>query len=147
MISNANIHKAILNKLRSKYPSTKIITADTTEGIIRPSFLMQIYNKKSSNVMRSISDRETSVKIQYFSNDANENYLDNLSTEDELLELLLGSKICIQEGESIKIEEVKFYVVDKVLHCEFEVNFTESYFEEDDSEVNENIEISLQLNN
>jgi hypothetical protein len=128
MVKYTDIHKAIVDKLKSKFAGVEITSNDVSEGFSRPSFFISFDNMKSNDFMGEALDRELTVRIYYFSKDRYKNKIELLNVQDELNELFLKDNIIqVDSDTKIEIEELEFDVVDKVLHCYFDIRLSEDY--------------------
>ena len=128
MVKYKDIHKAIVNKLKSKFNDIEITSTDVSEGFKRPSFFISFDNIKASDFAGETLDRELTVRIYYFSKDRYKNRIELLNVQDDLNELFLKDNIIQLDSDTkIEIEELEFDVVDKVLHCYFDIRLSEDY--------------------
>lgn len=128
MVKYTDIHKAIVDKLKSKFAGVEITSNDVSEGFSRPSFFISFDNMKASDFMGEALDRELTIRIYYFSKDRDKNKIELLNMQDELNELFLQDNIVqVDANTKIEIEELEFDVVDKVLHCYFDIKLSEDY--------------------
>ena len=54
MVKYVDVIRVINTKLKDKFPTVKIASSDTEEGIVRPSFMVSLDNIKESNFMKSL---------------------------------------------------------------------------------------------
>ncbi|WIF95124.1 phage tail terminator family protein [Caminicella sporogenes] len=128
MVKYADINKAIVSKLKNKFKNIEIVSTDMNEGIIRPSFFIDFDDMKSNDFMGEMIDREITVRIYYFSSDRYKNKIELLNMQDELNDLFMQNNIIeIDEFTKVEIEELEFNIVDKVLHCYFNIMLSEDY--------------------
>lgn len=140
LVKYTEIHKAIVEKLNS----TGIDTTgkDVSEGFDRPSFFMSFDNVKASDFMREALDREITVRIYFFSSTIDNNKIELLNMQDKLSELFLEDNlIIVNEYMNLEVDKLEFSIVDKVLHCYFDVRLCENYDRVDDTPTMEELQI------
>lgn len=140
LVKYTEIHKAIVEKLNS----TGIDTTgkDVSEGFDRPSFFMSFDNVKASDFMREALDREITVRIYYFSTTVDNNKIELLNMQDKLNEIFLEDNLVkVNEYMNIEVDELEFNVIDKVLHCYFDIRLCENYNRVDDRPYMEELQI------
>lgn len=137
------LHKSIITRLKTKYPDISYnAKRDIKKGFDRPSFFVDLDSVKDSNFMLESIDRESTVRIYYFSSTIDNNKIELYNVQDELVELFLGDNLInVNEDIKFEIEELDFNVVDKVLHCYFDVKICENYNRIDDTPVMEELEL------
>lgn len=108
--------------------NTNIEVLDVDEGINRPSFFMSFDNIKASDFMREALDREVTVRIYYFSSTIDNNEIELLNIQDKLNEIFLEDNLIkVNEYMNVEVDELEFNVIDKVLHCYFDIRLSENY--------------------
>lgn len=140
MVKYTEIHKAIVNKLNKTGINTT--SKDVSEGFDRPSFFISLDNIKASDFMREALDREITVRIYYFSSTIDNNKIELLNMQDKLIELFLEDNLIrVNEYVNIEVDELEFSIVDKVLHCYFDIRLCENYNRVDDTPTMEELQI------
>lgn len=127
IVKYTDIHKAIVKRIKTKFPST-VFSTDIEKKITRPSFFIDFDNIKASDFMSEALDRDITVRIYYFSTTVDENKIELLNMEDNLIEMFLENNLInVDKYVNIEIQELDLKVVDKVLHCYFDVSMSENY--------------------
>ncbi|WP_077369709.1 phage tail terminator family protein [Anaerosalibacter sp. Marseille-P3206] len=140
MVKYTEIHKAIVNKLNKTGINTT--SKDVSEGFDRPSFFISLDNIKASDFMREALDREITVRIYYFSTTVDNNRIELLNMQDKLNEIFLEDNLIrANEYVNIEIDELEFNIIDKVLHCYFDIRLCENYDRVDDTPTMEELQI------
>lgn len=129
IVKYTEIHKSITNRLQTKYPDISYNSQrDITEGFDRPSFFIDLDNIKSSDFMLEARDHSNTVRIYYFSESKDNNKIELLNMQDDLNELFIENNlITVNKDIKFEVEELEFNVVDKVLHCYFDIRISENY--------------------
>ena len=140
MIKYSEIHRAIVREIKSKNGDVAFST-DIEEGITRPSFFVELDNISTDDFMREAMDSEVTCRIYYFSTTIDNNRVELYGVMDNLNELFQGSLLKVNSELNIEIEELELSVVDKVLHCYFDLSFSTDYEIVDDRELMENLEL------
>ena len=140
MIKYSDIHKAIVRDIKTKYGDITFST-DIEEGITRPSFFIELDNAVTNDFMREAMDSEVTCRIYYFPTTIDNNRIEIYQVMDNLNELFQGTLLEVNEELKIEIETIDFSVVDKVLHCYFDLLFSTDYKIIDDREMMENLEM------
>lgn len=92
--------------------------------------------------MREALDREITVRIYYFSTTVDNNKIELLNMQDKLNEVFLEDNLIkVNEYMNIEVDELEFNVIDKVLHCYFDMRLCENYNRTDDRPYMEELEI------
>lgn len=88
MISEIELKKAILDLLKTKYPSEsyKYYGIEVSEGCKRPSFFVDMRLEKEQDATANLIKKEYAVYITYFAEKVNET--DNLKKVEEIRQLL-----------------------------------------------------------
>lgn len=143
IVKYTEIHKSITDRLKTKYPNVSYNSQrDITEGFDRPSFFIDLDNIKSSDFMRTARDHSNTVRIYYFSSTKDNNKIELLNLQDTLSELFIENNlITVNEDIKFEVEELEFSIVDKVLHCYFDVKISENYNRIDNTPVMEELEL------
>lgn len=140
IVKYTEINKAIVEKLNSTGIDTT--SKDVSEGFERPSFFMSFDNVRASDFMREALDREIIVRIYYFSSTVDNNEIELLDMQDKLNEIFLEDNLIrVNEYMNIEVDELEFNVIDKVLHCYFDIRLCENYNRTDDRPYMEKLEI------
>lgn len=133
MVKYIDIHKAIVNRIQ-KHTNTECFNVD--EGIIRPSFFISLDNVQASDFMNEALDRNITVRIYYFSTTVDNNEVELLNMQDKLIEIFLEDNLIkIDDYINVEVDKLDFSVVDKVLHCYFDIFISENYNRIDDKQV------------
>lgn len=140
MIKYSDIHRAIVREIKSKYGNITFST-DVEEGITRPSFFVELDNITTNDFMREAMDHEVTCRIYYFSKTINDNRIELYNIQDGLNELFQGQVLEVDGGLNIEIDTLEFSIVDKVLHCYFDLLFSTDYEIVDDRPLMENLEL------
>lgn len=137
-----DIKKAIVIKLKTRFPNIESISENITERIIRPSFYVTFDNMSAKDFMASGLDRDMTVRIRYFSTAKNDNEIENLNMQDDLSDLFIqDGTIEVTDDVTIEIDEAEISIVDKVLHFYFDIHISEDYDRPDNTPLMEDIEI------
>lgn len=140
MVKYTDIHRSIVEKLDATGIDTT--SKDVSEGFDRPSFFISLDNVKANDFMREALDREITVRIYYFSSEIDNNRIELLNMQDKLNELFLEDNLIrVNEYMNIEIDELEFNIIDKVLHCYFDIRLCENYNRIDDRPYMEELEI------
>lgn len=142
MVKYSDIHKAIVRELKNKFGNITFST-DIEEGITRPSFFIELDNITTSDFMREAIDHKTTCRIYYFSEAIDNNKVELYRVADDLKEVFQGMLLKVNDELNIEIEEVEFNIIDKVLHCYFDLEFTTDYEIFDDRPVMEDVDIDI----
>lgn len=141
IVAYTDIHRAIVRRIKSKFNDV-VFSTDIEEGISRPSFFIDFDNIKASDFMNEALDRNITVRIYYFSTTVNENKIELLNMEGNLIEMFLEDNlIIVNDNIKFEIDELDLSVVDKVLHCYFDIRISENYNRIDNTPVMEELEI------
>ncbi len=135
MIKNTDILSAINLKIKSKFTDIPILSeSDVKERIVRPSFMTTLDNLKTSDFMSESLDREMTIKLYYFPTDRDKNKIELLNMIDDLYDLFLQDNIInIDTDFAVEVEELEVEIIDKVLHCYFDLMMSEDYNREDNT--------------
>lgn len=140
LVKYTEIHSAIVEKLDSTGIDTT--SKDVSEGFDRPSFFISLDNIKASDFMREALDREITVRIYYFPSTIDNNRIELLNMQDKLSELFLEDNLIkVNEYMNIEVDELEFNVIDKVLHCYFDIRLSQDYNRTDDRPYMEELQI------
>ena len=127
IVRYTDIHKAIVKRLKTKFPNI-VFSTDVEKDAVRPSFFIELNNIKVSDFMRESRDTYLIARIYYFSSTADENGIELLNMYDDLVELFLENNlITVDEYVKFEINELEINVIDRVLHCYFDINISENY--------------------
>lgn len=139
IVKYTEIHKSIVKRIKTKFPSI-IFSTDIEKAITRPSFFIDFDNVKSSDFMREAEDKEITVRIYYFSSTIDGNKMELLKMQDDLVEMFLENNlIVVDENISFEIDELDLNIVDKVLHCYFDIRISENYNKIDNTPIMEEL--------
>lgn len=121
MITLLDIQKSISRKLDSKFSDYYIYTEEVKDGLKRPSFFINIMPISTKNFIAN-KEKLINIDIMYFSeNETNEEKLNMINMLEDLLNITLEIK-----DRVITIESLDFKVVNDILHCIFNLDFTDS---------------------
>lgn len=141
IVKYTDIHKAIVTRLKSKFPDIDIMSRDIEEGITRPSFFVSFDNLNAADFMTETLDRNITVRLYYFSKNRDRNRIELLKMQDDLNDLFLQDNIIeIDANTKVEIEEAGTDIVDKVLHYYFDIRLSEDYDRSDNTPLMENID-------
>ncbi|MBU5427159.1 hypothetical protein KQI41_12105 [Tissierella pigra] len=127
IVKYTDIYKAIVKRIKTKFPNI-VFSTDVEKDVVRPSFFIELNNIKISDFMREARDTYLTARIYYFSSTADENGIELLNMYDDLVELFLENNlITVDEYVKFEINELEINVIDKVLHCYFDIRISESY--------------------
>lgn len=101
MILRKDIYKAIIDLMKSKYPSYKTYGHEVTEGYKKPSFFVDLVPRNISNESVNYKKYEYTIRITYFQKDADE--IDNLTKIDEIQSIF---------GYKLRVEDQLFNITD-----------------------------------
>ena len=139
LVKYTEIHSAIVKKLEE---NTGVEVLSVDEGITRPSFFISLDNIKASDFMREALDREITVRIYYFPSTIDNNKIELLNMQDKLNEIFLEDNLIkVNEDMNIEVDELEFNIIDKVLHCYFDIRLSEDYSRVDDTPAMEELQI------
>lgn len=142
MIKYSDIHKAIVRKIKSKFGYITFST-DIEEGIKRPSFFIELNSITTNDFMREAMDSEITCRIYYFSEKTSDNRIELYNIQNGLNELFQGKVLEVGGGLNIEIDTLEFSIVDKVLHCYFDLIFSIDYEIIDDRPLMENLDLEV----
>ena len=142
MIKYSDIHRAIVREIKSKYGNITFST-DVEEGITRPSFFVELDNITTNDFMREAMDQEVTCRIYYFSEKTSDNRIELYNIQNGLNELFQGKVLEVGGGLNIEIDTLEFSIVDKVLHCYFDLIFSIDYEIIDDRPLMENLDLEV----
>lgn len=149
IVKYIDIHRSIVTRIKTKFPDA-VFSTDVEKAITRPSFFIDFDNIKASDFMNEALDKNITVRIYYFSTIVNENKIELLDMQDDLVEMFLENNlITVNENIKFEIQELDLSVIDKILHCYFDVRISENYSmnkAEQDRENMEILEIDSKLN-
>lgn len=141
IVKYTDIQKSIVKRIKFKFPNI-VFSTDIEKAITRPSFFIDLDNIESRDFMNRAQDRDLTVRIYYFSSTVDGNRIELLNMYDDLEELFLENNlITVDEYIKFEIEELKLSVVDKVLHCYFDIRISENYNRIDNTPVMEELEV------
>jgi len=132
MVRYEDINKAIITKIKT-ITSVAVLSTDETEDIIRPSFQVSLGTIKATDFVSECVDRGFTVRIYYFPTDRDKNKIELLDMQNNLEEMFLqDNMISITPEFEIEVKELDFEIIDKVLHCSFDLFMSEEYVRVDD---------------
>lgn len=144
MVKFTQVIKAVVDKLKTKYPSVGYTSADVDEGIVRPSFMVDLEGITEKNFMKAYRDKEFTVSIKYFSSKAKKNKIENLEVVETLSELFVDDDIIVADGFSIQVyDEIEIDIIDSVVHFNIPIFISDEIDINDDSEDLEELDLSL----
>lgn len=138
MVKYIDIIKAINDKIKTKFPAIQILSeSDVEEKIARPSFMTMLDGIKQKDFQTVSIEKEMTARIYYFASNKDKNKIENLNMIDSLDELFLEDNQITANNFNISIEEADAEVIDKVLHYNFDISFSQDY----DIDKNINVEV------
>lgn len=143
MTTYKEILEAVLRKLKDKFPLIEQESQDIEEGFARPSFFASLDNVSNEDFMNVSSDNGMTVRITYFPKDKKKNQEELLDMMSELSMLFRQERLKINDDLDVEVEEVKLKVVNKVLHCDFDLMIYEDYEYVEDHDAMSELEIEL----
>lgn len=138
MIKYTDILTSINSVLDEHFPSIEIQSNDVSEGFNRPSFFVKFSNITKSSSLEHFN-RSMTVRIYYFPSDINNNSLELLETQ-EILEGAFDLKLTVLD-RFLNIEDMDIDTVDGVLHCYFDINYSDTKDIQVESELMETLEL------
>lgn len=127
-----DIKKAVLAKLKAKFPTHKLYGEEIKQGFTRPCFFIEIVPISTNNLDELYDQKRISVKVHYFSpNETNE---ENYSMSDELNKVF-RLYLPVQD-RNLHILSTDSTIVDSVLIFSFDLNFIDA-IEDDGQDVYE----------
>lgn len=145
MLGISKVIVAIKKKLNKAFPKIEVQMQDIEEGFKRPSFFIELANIKSKDFMKNFKDNSLTVRIIYFPSHPHKNQLELLKMMDELDKIFIEDNILELDVDfRTEIYEADKNVVDKVLHYNFNIYFSEQYIKEMiEVEMMENLEFKM----
>ncbi len=145
MLGISKVIVAIKKKLNKAFPKIEVQMQDIEEGFKRPSFFIELANIKSKDFMKNFKDNSLTVRIIYFPSHPHKNQLELLKMMDELDKIFIEDNILELDVDfRTEIYEADKNVVDKVLHYNFDIYFSEQYIKEMiEVEMMENLEFKM----
>ena len=145
MLGISKVIVAIKKKLNKAFPKIEVQMQDIEEGFKRPSFFIELANIKSKDFMKNFKDNSLTVRIIYFPSHPHKNQLEILKMMDELDKIFIEDNILELDVDfRTEICEADKNVVDKVLHYNFDIYFSEQYIKEMiEIEMMENLEFTM----
>jgi hypothetical protein len=138
MIKYTDILTSVNTVLDNHFPTIEIQSNDVSEGFNRPSFFVKFDNISKSSSLEHFN-RSMTVRIYYFPSDINNNSLELLETQ-EILESAFDLKLEVLD-RFLNIEDVNIDTVDGVLHCYFDIQYSDTKDIQDDSELMNSLEL------
>lgn len=147
MLGISKVIVAIKKKLNKAFPKIEVQMQDIEEGFKRPSFFIELANIKSKDFMKNFKDNSLTVRIIYFPSHPHKNQLELLKMMDELDKIFIEDNILELDVDfRAEIYEVDKNVVDKVLHYNFDIYFSEQYINSMiEVEMMENLEFKMEI--
>ena len=143
IVKYKKIHESIVERIQEKFPKI-VFSTDIEKGITRPSFFIDLDNIKSGDFMNEARDTDITVRLYYFTSQKDNNKIEILEMQDDLTGLFLDNNLIRVDNDMyFEIEELDLSIVDKVLHCYFDIRISENYNRVDDGEVMEELEYKL----
>ncbi len=145
MLEISKVMVATKKKLNKAFPKIEVQMQDIEEGFKRPSFFIELANIKSKDFMKNFKDNSLTVRIIYFPSHPHKNQLELLKMMDELDKIFIEDNILELDVDfRTEIYEADKNVVDKVLHYNFDIYFSEQYIKEMiEIEMMENLEFKM----
>lgn len=147
MLGISKVIVAIKKKLNKAFPKIEVQMQDIEEGFKRPSFFIELANIKSKDFMKNFKDNSLTVRIIYFPSHPHKNQFELLKMMDELDKIFIEDNILELDVDfRTEIYEADKNVVDKVLHYNFDIYFSEQYIKEMiEVEMMENLEFKMEM--
>ena len=147
MLGISKVIVAIKKKLKKAFPKIEVQMQDIEEGFKRPSFFIELANIKSKDFMKNFKDNSLTVRIIYFPSHPHKNQLELLKMMDELDKIFIEDNILELDVDfRTEIYEADKNIVDKVLHYNFDIYFSEQYIKEMiEIEMMENLEFKMEM--
>lgn len=147
MLGISKVIVAIKKKLNKAFPKIEVQMQDIEEGFKRPSFFIELANIKSKDFMKNFKNNSLTVRIIYFPSHPHKNQLELLKMMDELDKIFIEDNILELDVDfRTEIYEADKNVVDKVLHYNFDIYFSEQYIKEMiEVEMMENLEFKMEM--
>lgn len=145
MLGISKVIVVIKKKLNKAFPKIEVQMQDIEEGFKRPSFFIELANIKSKDFMKNFKDNSLTVRIIYFPSHPHKNQLELLKMMDELDKIFIEDNILELDVDfRTEIYEADKNIVDKVLHYNFDIYFSEQYIKEMiEIEMMENLEFKM----
>lgn len=129
-LTRAQLNKAINDKIKAAFPAISIQSRDVEEGFQRPSFFVLLETNRSETNQFTLQ-RDMTARIRFFPTDRYI-YKEEVYGVQDKLEGLFG--LCFNAGDrSITIDGAESYIVDGVLHYDFDFTYFEAVEAEGES--------------
>lgn len=146
MFKYTDIRKAIAERINENIEDATY-SIDIERKIERPSFFIDLDSIKASDFMNEARDTNMTCRIYYFPSTRDANSIEILEMQDKLESMFLDDNLIIVDDEmSFEIEELDFNVVDKVLHCYFNIKICQNYNRVDDRQNIGEVNIDITTN-
>lgn len=151
MITYRDISIAVDSKLKAGFPDVEIQSSDVEEGFKRPSFFVRIDNADTKKFMANGRDRKLTVYINYFPSDPHGSEVELLDARDTLEDVFLIDGV-LEIGDyrvfvdELKISASKSMNQKQTLLCKFDLEFNETYIEEVNPNLMEDLEVKEEVN-
>jgi hypothetical protein len=119
MIGYADIKRAVLLKLKQKFPDINRPSTDIKSGFAKPAFYVQLL-PISENDFNDYSEMLITINIQFFSKEMTE--AANLEMADNLRKTFKTLRV---DDRILEVKEKRFLIQDNVLQYKFDLNFTD----------------------
>lgn len=138
------ILKAVNDKLKTLTPQIPITSSDETDGIERPSFMVDLENINQQAFMNSYKDSEFDVNIKYFASSREKSRIENLKMIEQLSELFIENNLLNCEDYAVEIyDAIEIKTVDSVLHFTIPIFISEFVDKEKEFEEMETLEFEM----
>lgn len=140
MLTRAQINKAINLLIKEEFPGITIQSRDVEKGFQRPSFFVLLETNRTETFQFDRL-REMTCRIRYFPSDRYV-FKEEVYDVQDRLENLFGINFAV-EDRFITIDGAETYVVDKVLHYDFDFSFYEAITVEEEGEFMQEIQYNV----
>lgn len=129
MFTRAQINKAINDKIKAEFVDITIESQDVEEGFERPSFFVSLETPRTEAFQFNVL-REMTCRILYFPTNKNK-YKEEAYDVMDRLEKLFGLNFSVG-SRVITIDGAETYIVDKVVHYDFDFSYYDSDQQDDE---------------
>jgi hypothetical protein len=140
MLTRVQINKAINDLIKAKFTGIPIQSRDVEEGFDRPSFFVSIETNRTETFQSNML-RDMTCRILYFPSDQHIFKEEAYNVTDQL-ESLFGLNFAVVD-RVITIDDAESFIVDKVVHYDFNFSYYEDAQVEDESELIEELEYNV----
>lgn len=135
-ITRAQINKAINDLIKTEFPGIPIQSRDISKGFDRPSFYVNLETNRLDKSQFTLL-RDMTCRILFFPTSRHE-YKEEVYQVQDKLETLLGLNFTVGD-RAITITDAETYIVDGVLHYDFNFSYYENIAEEETGELMEEL--------